>query len=61
MDFYKLQILKKKKNLSFRNGNQIHYEGERKKEKLLQFAERSAGPFIGSINNISKLNKAKKI
>ncbi|KAI6225963.1 Protein disulfide-isomerase TMX3 [Aphelenchoides besseyi] len=44
----------------FRNGVQIPYEGERKKESLVEFAIKSAGPIIGNIESSSKLNELRK-
>lgn len=43
--------------LFFRNGVQIPYEGERKKESLVEFAEKSSGPVIGKIENAARLNE----
>ncbi|KAI6207746.1 Protein disulfide-isomerase TMX3 [Aphelenchoides besseyi] len=44
----------------FRNGVQIPYEGERKKESLVEFAIKSAGPIIGNIESSSKLSELRK-
>ena len=42
----------------FRNGVQIPFEGERKKDAIVEFAEKSSGPVIGKIENIAQFNEA---
>ncbi|KAH7722319.1 disulfide-isomerase A4 [Aphelenchoides avenae] len=44
----------------FRNGVRIPYEGERKKEAMIQFVEKSAGPVIGNLDTTVKFSEAKK-
>lgn len=41
----------------FRNGVQIPYEGERKKESLVEFAEKSSGPVVGNIESSNQLHE----
>ena len=41
----------------FRNGVQIPYDGERSKEALVQFALKSAGPKVGTIESGAAFNK----
>jgi len=36
---------------SFRNGVQIHYEGERRKEDMVNFADKCAGPVVDKIQS----------
>jgi thioredoxin domain-containing protein 10 len=45
----------------FRNGVQIPYEGERKKESLVEFAEKSSGPVVGKIESSTQLHEVKII
>ncbi|KAI6241307.1 Disulfide-isomerase A4 [Aphelenchoides fujianensis] len=44
----------------FRNGVQIPYEGERRKEALVEFAVKSAGPIIGNIESTTKMAELRK-
>uniref|UniRef100_A0A0N4ZFI7 Thioredoxin domain-containing protein n=1 Tax=Parastrongyloides trichosuri TaxID=131310 RepID=A0A0N4ZFI7_PARTI len=44
----------------FRNGVEIHYDGERTNEKMLDFVIKSSGPIINEINKQSELNSAIK-
>uniref|UniRef100_A0A915DFQ4 Thioredoxin domain-containing protein n=1 Tax=Ditylenchus dipsaci TaxID=166011 RepID=A0A915DFQ4_9BILA len=44
----------------FRNGVQIPFEGERKKEVMMQFAEKSAGPVINNFESSKSFYELKK-
>lgn len=36
----------------------MHYEGERRKEAMLKFAEKCAGPVVDRIGSREKMNEA---
>jgi thioredoxin domain-containing protein 10 len=44
----------------FRNGNRIPYEGERKKEAILDFIIKSSGPVVANLDTAVKFSELKK-
>ncbi|KAL3998535.1 Thioredoxin family protein [Acanthocheilonema viteae] len=44
----------------FRNGKEMVYEGERKKESIIDFAVKAAGPMVGIIENVQQLSQMRK-
>jgi thioredoxin domain-containing protein 10 len=44
----------------FRNGNRISYEGERKKEAILDFILKSSGPVVANLDTAVKFSELKK-
>ncbi|CAG9534515.1 unnamed protein product [Cercopithifilaria johnstoni] len=44
----------------FRNGKEIVYEGERKKESIIDFAVKAAGPVVGVIENVQQLSQMRR-
>uniref|UniRef100_A0A183BJ15 Thioredoxin domain-containing protein n=1 Tax=Globodera pallida TaxID=36090 RepID=A0A183BJ15_GLOPA len=38
----------------FRNGVQLHYEGERRKEEMVKFVEKCSGPIVDRIDTLTK-------
>ncbi|VDO09556.1 unnamed protein product [Brugia timori] len=44
----------------FRNGREMVYEGERKKEAIIDFAIKAAGPMVGIIESVHQLSQMRK-
>ncbi|VDK87931.1 unnamed protein product [Litomosoides sigmodontis] len=44
----------------FRNGKEMVYEGERKKESIIDFAIKAAGPMVGIIENVQQLSQMRR-
>uniref|UniRef100_A0A914GRF5 Thioredoxin domain-containing protein n=1 Tax=Globodera rostochiensis TaxID=31243 RepID=A0A914GRF5_GLORO len=44
----------------FRNGVQLHYEGERRKEEMVKFVEKCSGPIVDRIDTLTKFAELRK-
>ncbi|KAK6106279.1 Thioredoxin family protein [Brugia pahangi] len=44
----------------FRNGREMVYEGERRKEAIIDFAIKAAGPMVGIIESVHQLSQMRK-
>uniref|UniRef100_A0A0R3RZ66 Thioredoxin domain-containing protein n=1 Tax=Elaeophora elaphi TaxID=1147741 RepID=A0A0R3RZ66_9BILA len=44
----------------FRNGKEMVYDGERKKEAIIDFAVKAAGPMVGIIENVQQLSQMRR-